>query len=76
MVQGRQFCLSALLSCYTLTTVQERLIARGTLIDSFPDWPGEVFPLYAVRPYRRLVPATIEAFLACYVVVVATPPVG
>ena len=53
----------------------ERLVADGTLIDLFPDWPGEVFPLYAVRPSRRLAPATIEAFIAFCVEVVATTPV-
>ena len=53
----------------------ERLVADGTLIDLFPDWPGEVFPLYAVRPSRRLAPAAIEAFIAFCVEVVATTPV-
>jgi DNA-binding transcriptional LysR family regulator len=42
----------------------EHLIANGDLIELFPDWPGETFPLYAVRPSRRLPPAAVEAFLA------------
>jgi DNA-binding transcriptional LysR family regulator len=41
----------------------EPLIASGALVDLFPDWPGETFPLYAVRPSRRLPPAAVEAFL-------------
>jgi DNA-binding transcriptional LysR family regulator len=41
----------------------EPLIASGALVDLFPDWPDETFPLYAVRPSRRLPPAAVEAFL-------------
>lgn len=41
----------------------EDLVASGALVELFPDWPGETFPLYAVRPSRRLPPAAVEAFL-------------
>lgn len=41
----------------------EPLIASGALVDLFPDWQGETFPLYAIRPSRRLPPASVEAFL-------------
>ena len=41
----------------------ESWVANGTLIDLFPDWPGETFPLFAIRPSRRLPPAKAEAFL-------------
>jgi DNA-binding transcriptional LysR family regulator len=41
----------------------EHLIANGDLIELFPEWPGETFPLYAIRPSRRLPPAAVEAFL-------------
>ena len=41
----------------------EHWLADGTLIDLFPDWPGEKLPLYAIRPSRRLAPAKVEAFL-------------
>ena len=41
----------------------ESLITSGALVDLFPDWPDETFPLYAVRPSRRLPPAAVEAFL-------------
>lgn len=41
----------------------EGLLASGALVELFPDWPGETFPLYAVRPSRRLSPAKVEAFL-------------
>jgi DNA-binding transcriptional LysR family regulator len=42
--------------------VQDRL-NRGELIDLFPDWPDEKFPLYALYPSRHLPPAKIRAFL-------------
>jgi DNA-binding transcriptional LysR family regulator len=41
----------------------EHLIAEGALVELFPGWPGETYPLYAVRPSRRLAPASVEAFL-------------
>ncbi len=41
----------------------ESLITDGALVDLFPDWPDERFPLYAIRPSRRLPPAAVEAFL-------------
>jgi DNA-binding transcriptional LysR family regulator len=41
----------------------ESLITSGALVDLFPDWPDETFPLYAIRPSRRLPPAAMEAFL-------------
>ena len=31
----------------------ESLITGGALVDLFPDWPDERFPLYAIRPSRR-----------------------
>jgi len=41
----------------------EPLMRSGVLVELFPDWPGETFPLYAIRPTRRLAPAAVEAFL-------------
>jgi DNA-binding transcriptional LysR family regulator len=41
----------------------EHLIASGALVELFPEWPGETFPLYIMRPSRRLAPAAVEAFL-------------
>ncbi|WP_250626268.1 LysR family transcriptional regulator [Pinirhizobacter soli] len=40
----------------------EPLISSGELIELFPTWPGETFPLYIMRPSRRLAPAAVEAF--------------
>jgi DNA-binding transcriptional LysR family regulator len=36
---------------------------RGELIDIFPDWPDEKFPLYALYPSRHLPPAKLRAFI-------------
>ncbi len=41
----------------------ERLIAEARLIDLFPDWPDERFPLYALYPSRTHLPAKIRAFV-------------
>jgi DNA-binding transcriptional LysR family regulator len=41
----------------------ESLLTGGALVDLFPDWPDERFPMYAIRPSRRLPPAAVEAFL-------------
>ena len=51
------------------------LIAGGALIDLFPDWPGETFALYAIRPSRRLPSAAVQAFLGfCADLCAATQP--
>jgi DNA-binding transcriptional LysR family regulator len=39
------------------------LLAEGKLIDLFPDWPGEVFPLYALYPSRQLRAAKVRTFI-------------
>jgi DNA-binding transcriptional LysR family regulator len=41
----------------------EHLIADGHLINLFPDWPDERFPLYAYYPSRHHLPARTRAFL-------------
>jgi DNA-binding transcriptional LysR family regulator len=41
----------------------QSLLASGQLVELFPDWPGETFPLYAVRPSRRLAPLKVSAFV-------------
>lgn len=40
------------------------LMREGRLIELFPDWPDEVFPLHAVYPSRRYVPAKVRAFIS------------
>jgi DNA-binding transcriptional LysR family regulator len=39
------------------------LLASGQLVELFPDWPDEIFPLYAVRPSRRLAPLKVASFI-------------
>jgi len=41
----------------------EHLFAENRLVDLFPDWPDERFPLYALYPSRRHMPAKAAAFL-------------
>lgn len=58
---------SAALSGYGVVQVfalgVEHLLASGQLVDLFPDWPDERFPLYAFYPSRRHAPAKTKAFL-------------
>jgi DNA-binding transcriptional LysR family regulator len=39
------------------------LLESGRLIELFPDWPGETFPLYALHPSRHHPPAKVRAFI-------------
>jgi DNA-binding transcriptional LysR family regulator len=41
----------------------EPLLREGRLVNLFPDWPDERFPLYAYYPSRRFTPAKTRAFL-------------
>jgi len=39
------------------------MLASGELVELFPDWPDETFPLYALYPSRQHLPAKLRAFL-------------
>ena len=41
----------------------ESAVREGRLIELFPGWPDEYFPLYALYPSRHLPPAKVRAFL-------------
>jgi DNA-binding transcriptional LysR family regulator len=41
----------------------ESLLASGKLIELFPDWGDEVYPLHALYPSRHHPPAKVRAFL-------------
>jgi DNA-binding transcriptional LysR family regulator len=41
----------------------EPMLADGRLVNVFPDWPDERFPLYAFHPSRQHLPAKTRAFL-------------
>lgn len=38
------------------------LLDSGRLVDLFPDWHGELFPLFAFHPSRKHPPAKVRAF--------------
>jgi DNA-binding transcriptional LysR family regulator len=39
------------------------LLESGRLVELFPDWPDETFPLHALHPSRHLPPAKVRAFM-------------
>ena len=39
------------------------LLARDALVDLFPDWHGETFPLFSLHPSRQHPPAKVRAFI-------------
>jgi DNA-binding transcriptional LysR family regulator len=41
----------------------QHLIAQGLLVELFPDWQGERFPLYALYASRHLPAAKVRAFI-------------
>jgi len=54
--------------------IQQQL-DRGQLVDLFPDWPDERFPLYALYPSRQWPAAKVRAFIEFVVEVLkASPP--
>ena len=48
----------------------KELLASGALLDLFPDWHGERFPLFAFHPSRKHPPAKVRAFVEFCVSVV------
>lgn len=58
-----QACVNGAGIAQVLALNVAHLIADGSLIELFPEWPGETYPLYVTRPSRRLAPAAVEAFL-------------
>ncbi len=67
---------SACLAGYGVAQVMalgiERWLADGQLIELFPDWPDERFPLYALYPSRHHPPAKVRAFLDFVVLMTRT----
>jgi DNA-binding transcriptional LysR family regulator len=56
-------CLAGAGIAQVLELGAEHLVREGALVELFPDWPGETFPLYAVRTSRRLPPAKVQVFI-------------
>jgi DNA-binding transcriptional LysR family regulator len=48
------------------------LIREGRLVNLFPDWPDERFPLYAYHPSRHHMPAKTRVFLDFIVALTST----
>jgi DNA-binding transcriptional LysR family regulator len=49
-------------------------LARGALIDLFPDWRGERVPLFAFHPSRKHPPAKVRAFIDFCIEIVSALP--
>ncbi|QDL91101.1 LysR family transcriptional regulator [Paroceanicella profunda] len=58
-----QACLAGCGVAQVMSLGVQHLIAGGHLMELFPDWPGETFPLYAIHPSRRHPAAKVRAFL-------------
>jgi DNA-binding transcriptional LysR family regulator len=56
-------CLAGAGVAQMLLLGAEPLIREGQLVNLFPEWPDERFPLYAYHPSRHHVPARTRAFL-------------
>ena len=41
----------------------KQIVDSGGLVELFPDWPGELFPLYALYPSRQHRAAKVRAFV-------------
>ncbi|WP_441277603.1 LysR family transcriptional regulator [Tardiphaga sp. 172_B4_N1_3] len=55
-------CLAGTGICQVLVAVKDQL-AKGSLVNLFPDWADETFPLYALYPSRHHPPAKVRAFI-------------
>lgn len=66
--------LSTCLAGYGIAQVMDfgtgSLLQQGQLVELFPDWADERFPLHAIYPSRRQAPAKVRAFLGFVIGVV------
>lgn len=56
-------CVAGLGICQLPPLGAQSMFDRGELIDLFPDWPGERFPLFALYPPRQQRSAKVRAFI-------------
>ena len=56
-------CVAGVGIAQVMALGSEALIASGALVDLFPDWPGETFPLHAYHPSRHQLPARTRALI-------------
>ena len=55
-------CLAGAGIAQVMTLGTEELLRSGRLIDIFPDWPDEIFPLHAIFPSRSHRTAKVNVF--------------
>lgn len=56
-------CVAGLGIAQPMALGTEAMLQDGRLVELFPDWNGEVFPLHVYHPSRHLPPAKVRAFL-------------
>jgi DNA-binding transcriptional LysR family regulator len=56
-------CLAGVGIAQVMAIDVQKYIEQGRLVDLFPDWPDERFPLYALYPSRHLPAAKLRAFM-------------
>jgi DNA-binding transcriptional LysR family regulator len=56
-------CLAGIGIAQMMDLGLDQWFADGSLVNLFPDWPDEQFPLYALYPSRHLPPAKVRALL-------------
>jgi DNA-binding transcriptional LysR family regulator len=56
-------CLAGVGIAQVMALGVEEHLAEGRLVELFPDWPDETFPLYVLYPSRHLPPARLRAFV-------------
>jgi DNA-binding transcriptional LysR family regulator len=56
-------CLAGTGICQVLAIAVTDLLEQGRLVNLFPDWPDETFPLYALYPSRHHPAAKVRAFI-------------
>lgn len=56
-------CLAGAGIAQVLAVSVRNAIADGRLVELFPEWNGETFPLYAFYPSRRHAPPKVRAFV-------------
>lgn len=56
-------CIAGLGIAQPMALGTDEMLADGRLIDLFPDWNGEHFPLHAYYPSRHLCPSRVRAFM-------------
>lgn len=72
---GLAACMAGLGIAQPMTLGINKLLQSGALVELFPDWDGEYFPLHVYHPSRHLPPAKVRAFLDFIREDVAAPPV-